>query len=514
MSLDVWIDTIVQDIDTTGWDQSYTLPDVTTSDPKQKIVVKNEGTGIVTISWIWWQTIDWWATVELIKDEQSICLMPNSAGNWRDVISKSEYLEVVTTKSLDSNDLWFICDEELRGENDQWVTGDWLDTPTANIAQKVFRDVKISNFKKTDTTIVEDWVWNTVYVDPVYGNNWTGLRERHDKPFQTVNAGYAAAQPWDRIVVRPWQIVGTVNIAVTKDNIHFHFEDGSYADWTYFRIRTTGASVNWVLEDIEFSHNRTDWWAIRQRDTFRTRITGRLRLMNTTNTWWNSEHFLHSWAGLYYVETLDIINPARTVHRMTGRWVMIAEVKGYTRNSNNWHLFQASGRFGWDPAPLMYAKFNSYYNDAAEDWLSWENASSAVAQVENWAVIHLRGMNWYTETNFILWMNSTNTNFNNVSTPWELHVHSWLYRVNSPAWVDNAAISFDRTGFVWRKQKFYWYGWVAIANLNTWILIDVFAWAATDHEIYFRDDVQGTWLIPATVATPVIWATYNPNYIE
>ena len=200
MSLDLEksIVPILEDINTSWWDQNFSLPAVSSVDPNQKIIVKNEGTWTVTVTWDSWEQIDWVASLQLLKDEETLCVMPNAWWTGRDVVSKSNYVSVVTDLSLSWNDTWPFCEEELRWENDTWS----LNTPTNGIAQKVFRDVEINWLKKTETTIVENYEQNTLYVDIKFWDDSIGRRERYDLPYKTVAAAVADSSPNDMISMR------------------------------------------------------------------------------------------------------------------------------------------------------------------------------------------------------------------------------------------------------------------------------------------------------------------------
>ena len=63
---------------------------------------------------------------------------------------------------------------------------------------------------------------NTIYVDMDFGNDNTAIREREDKPFQTLNAAIDIAQSGDVIMVRPGYYLPTGNLA--KHGISWYME--------------------------------------------------------------------------------------------------------------------------------------------------------------------------------------------------------------------------------------------------------------------------------------------------
>jgi len=124
----------------------------------------------------------------------------NSNGGTNEINICDLMPEASAGNSLSGNSTGTFSEISFRGENDEPVSGSGLDTPVADFAQKVF--VAISGgCKKVFNIIVEDWHQNTLYVDGTYGNDSTGLRERHDRPFKTVSSAYGASQSGDKIFV-------------------------------------------------------------------------------------------------------------------------------------------------------------------------------------------------------------------------------------------------------------------------------------------------------------------------
>lgn len=102
------------------------------------------------------------------------------------------------TASVTGNTTGTYTVHEVRGYND----GTALDTPTSGDAQKVLIEDNKAGNTRTATIRVEDWVEATLFVDPVFGDNATGLRERRDRPFADYDAAHTAASDGDVIVVR------------------------------------------------------------------------------------------------------------------------------------------------------------------------------------------------------------------------------------------------------------------------------------------------------------------------
>jgi len=97
--------------------------------------------------------------------------------------------EITAGESLATNTGGNFALMSLRGENDTGA----LDTETDNVAQKVFRQVS-GDCSKVDTVIVEDYHGHRTYVDNVFGSDDTGMVNRHDKPFETVDAAFNAVR--------------------------------------------------------------------------------------------------------------------------------------------------------------------------------------------------------------------------------------------------------------------------------------------------------------------------------
>jgi hypothetical protein len=68
-------------------------------------------------------------------------------------------------------------------------------------------------------------VSQTIYVDPLYGDDGTGLRERLDLPFQSISSALSASLAGDTIVLRPGDHYVYAN--VVKDGVSIYGEEGS-----------------------------------------------------------------------------------------------------------------------------------------------------------------------------------------------------------------------------------------------------------------------------------------------
>lgn len=68
----------------------------------------------------------------------------------------------------------------------------------------------------------------TIWVDATFGNDATGLADRMDKPFKTLNAAKSAGSANHTIRVRP----GSYDERVVLNDVNWHFELGSIIDYT------------------------------------------------------------------------------------------------------------------------------------------------------------------------------------------------------------------------------------------------------------------------------------------
>jgi hypothetical protein len=78
----------------------------------------------------------------------------------------------------------------------------------------------------------------TVWVDSVFGNDATGLRQRQDKPFLTVAAACAAASSGDLVYVRPGTYAETV--AWSKNGVTVFMPAGVLINYSVFLISNPG----------------------------------------------------------------------------------------------------------------------------------------------------------------------------------------------------------------------------------------------------------------------------------
>ena len=88
-----------------------------------------------------------------------------------------------------------------------------------------FADGSVLNTGNISSTSAVELYANEIYVDPVYGNDSTGLKYRIDKPFQTLIAAKNAAVSGDTII----GLSGThyVDRSLFKPNIKYHFYTGA-----------------------------------------------------------------------------------------------------------------------------------------------------------------------------------------------------------------------------------------------------------------------------------------------
>lgn len=111
-------------------------------------------------------------------------------------------------------------------------------TPTTDkITVEQLRDF-ILGFVTTQINVSQ-----TVYVDPKFGDDFSGLRERADKPFLTIAAAIAAAKVGDVVVLRAGDHSVFSNLAI--DGVSFYGEEGSniYCFTTLLNFDTTIGGV-------------------------------------------------------------------------------------------------------------------------------------------------------------------------------------------------------------------------------------------------------------------------------
>lgn len=102
----------------------------------------------------------------------------------------------------------------------------------------------VNNFKLTHSELLtllssQINVSQTIFVDSVFGNDGTGLRERMDKPFYSIDAAVIAAAYGDTIVIRAGYHY--VFSSVIKDGVNFYAEKGAkiYSYTLMFNLDTT-----------------------------------------------------------------------------------------------------------------------------------------------------------------------------------------------------------------------------------------------------------------------------------
>lgn len=113
-------------------------------------------------------------------------------------------------------------------------------TPTTDkITVEQLRDF-ILGFVTTQINVSQ-----TVFVDPIFGDDFSGLRERQDKPFATIAAAVASAVAGDTIVLRAGDHY--VFTSIVKDGVSFYGEEGSniysFTNFPLLNFDTTGGGV-------------------------------------------------------------------------------------------------------------------------------------------------------------------------------------------------------------------------------------------------------------------------------
>jgi hypothetical protein len=83
-----------------------------------------------------------------------------------------------------------------------FALGKYLARPLSSTTAEVYLDTSWTN-PSVPSTVIGANVGKTVYVDQVYGNDATALRETAAYPFLTLSSALDAAQPGDTIVVQP-----------------------------------------------------------------------------------------------------------------------------------------------------------------------------------------------------------------------------------------------------------------------------------------------------------------------
>ncbi len=130
------------------------------------------------------------------------------------------------------------------------------------------------------------FVNNTVFVDPDFGNDLTGLREDMTKPFKTLTAANTpsnpnAAQVGDTIYVRPG--IYDENTLLLHDGINWYFEEGSTIENTSTNAIFTDSTLSNITSQITGFGNFTSQGSIFDLKNNTTLLVQGLNLESTVN---------------------------------------------------------------------------------------------------------------------------------------------------------------------------------------------------------------------------------------
>jgi hypothetical protein len=421
----------------------------------------------------------------------------------------------VTTPSVTWNTWWDFTSISMRWEND---TGT-LNTATTWVAQKVMQQTSVASWVATITTIVEEYVDNTLYVDLTYWNNATGLRERADRPFSTVAAAVTASISWDTIVLRNGSYaIGTITL---PHSLNFQCDE-----WVSI---TTISLIVWA-----FNVNR-QWWNILKSTNITpfvlntwANVSCRCNNIVMTSTWVNFVWLNNGNTGSqFYLEFNTVDTTACTTWWVVWMWDAswsTVIIKWKRRNWFTWFVVNAAwatasnNKFTWDIDHIESTTARELFRF---NWNEWNNIINIKWKYLSflWNIACVRTPFWaYWNKIYFDFERSIFTNiairlwweWNEAFVSWKEAeaIQSPLYVVDSPGTI-NAVTWTSRTNIitcdvqkVWQSLNtsdtnwlWYWYPNAWCFAINMWWTLNIRcieAYALKNEVIW----VDSAWIVP------------------